>query len=88
MLWFIKLLPVFNGSTTYNHGDITFVHTLAVDALLQGVGGVWNDHVYTSGSPQFVKSNADLNITHFEMINIIVALKLWGCWWRNKKGLA
>ena len=75
--WFVKFLPVFNGSTTYNHGDIAFEHTPAIDACLHGVGGVWNENVYTTTLPRFIKDNEQSNITHLEMVNIIIALQLW-----------
>ena len=35
--WFVEFLPVFNGSTTYDHKDIACAQTLAIDACLQRV---------------------------------------------------
>ena len=52
----VKFLPVFDHSTTDDHGDITFAHTLAVDACLQGVG---DNNVYTNTLPHFIKTNAE-----------------------------
>ena len=83
--WFIKFLPVFNGSTTYNHKDIACAQSLAIDVCLQRVGGVWNDNVYTSMLPDLIKDNEQLNITHFEMVNMIIAVKLWGHQWKHQK---
>ena len=34
-----------------------------------------------------MRQDGTLNITHFEMVNIIIALKLWGQQWVNKKVL-
>ena len=85
--WFIKFLPVFNNSTTYDHKDIAWAQSLAIDACLQGVGGVWDENVYTCVLPEVMRQDDTLNITHFEMVNIIIALKLWGQQWANKKVL-
>ena len=83
--WFIKFLPVFNGSTTYDHKYIACAQSLAIDACLQKVGDVWNDNVYTSMLPDLIKDNEQLNITHFEMVNMIIAVKLWGHQWKHQK---
>ena len=50
-----------------------------VDASLSGVGAKWNENVYVSGYPNnFCYS---LTIVHFEVVNILVALRLWvHCW--------
>ena len=87
LAWFIEFLPLFNGVTNYDHATIEFNETLAIDACLNRVGGVWKNNVYTGAIPNYLKDNEQLSITHFEMINIIVALKTWGHLWQGKKVL-
>ena len=43
--------------------------------------------MYTCAIPQHLRNNEHLSITHFEMINIVVALKIWGHLWCSKKVL-
>ena len=79
--WFLHFMPAFNGTASYDHKDIDYSQTLAVDACLTGVGGVWMNKVYASDIPENLQNQADLNITHYELINILVALRVWGqCW--------
>ena len=85
--WFKNFLPKFNGTAKYIHNDVTQVETLAIDACLQGVGGVWQNRIYTAPLPNALKNDRDFNITHYEMINIIVALRLWGAEWSHQKVL-
>ena len=85
LAWFIEFQPLFNGVTTYDHATIEFNETLAVDACLNRVGGVWKMHVYTCAIPKYLKNNEQLSITHFEMINIVIVLKTWGHLWHAKK---
>ena len=87
LTWFIEFLPLFNGVTNYDHVTIDFNETLAIDACLNRVGGVWKNNVYTCAIPEYLRANEHLSITHFEMINIIVALKTWGNSWQGKKVL-
>ena len=41
LTWLQTFLPIFNGTTTYNHCRIEQNETLHIDACLEGVGGVW-----------------------------------------------
>ena len=76
-------LPRFNGTTTFVHELPFKAHTIEIDACLLSVGGVWDNKVYTAPIPGYWKAK-NLSITHFEMLNIIVALHLWKYEWRNK----
>ena len=87
LAWLQTFLPVFNGTTKYIHSPIESNETLHIDACLQGVGGVWKRKVYYAKIPQELRDADYLNITHFEMINIIVALNLWAKEWKGKKVL-
>ena len=49
--------------------------------VLQVLGGCYNNMVYTIAIPEGHKG---YNINHLEMINIMVALKIWGSCWSNQ----
>ena len=76
--WFVEFIPKFNGTATYVHNFPEASHTIALDASLVRVGGVWNGQVYTAKIPEHVKANR--SIVHFEMINLLVALNVWKDW--------
>ena len=81
--WFLEFLPKFNGTTTYVHVLPHNSHTIAIDACLEGLRGIWDDKVYSVSIPaEFRKEK--LSITHFEMLNIIVALNIWKDAWVGK----
>ena len=62
---------------TCKHTIIDQHTTLEIDACLSEVGGVWMKFVYSAEIPQDIKEKG-LSITHFEMLNILVPLKVWG----------
>ena len=82
--WFCKFLPIFNGTAKFSHAMIDQAFTLEIDACLQRVGGVWKNMVYSAEIPQNLTHRGDLSITHFEMINILVVLRLWGEQWTGR----
>ena len=56
--------------------------TIELDACLNGIGAHYDNAVYAykfTGLPQ------TYSIVHLEMINIPVALRVWGSCWANKK---
>ena len=68
----LLFLPDFNGVALYDHKNVAFqVH---LDACLQGLGVVFHNLVYHVPIPQ---GFCNLTIVHLEMINILVALKLF-----------
>ena len=73
--WFLTFLPKFNGTTTYVHDTVSQSHTIAIDACLKSVGGIWDNKVYTAAIPKDLLDR-NLSITHFDMLNIIVVLNL------------
>ena len=85
IMWFINFLPKFYGVTTYKHDNIPYTHTLEIDACLRGLGGVWNNNVFACQLTDQLVRDSNLNITHYEMLNIIVVLNVWGVHWKNKK---
>ena len=83
--WFLTFLPSFNGTATYKHQIIEEVKTLAIDACLKRVGGVWKNHIYRAPISSWLQQYGNMHITHFEMINIIIAIKLWGNYWTGQR---
>ena len=73
--WFLLFLPNFNGITYIQKPDIPGAQTLYVDASLTGLGGVWQNQVYAT--PIFDIYDTPLKIVHLEMLNLVIALKLW-----------
>ena len=81
LAWFLVFLPRFNGITYIKKFPIPQAHTLHVDASLSGLGGVWNDEVYATRL--FNLYHRDLGIVHLEMLNLVLALKLWASNWAH-----
>ena len=78
--WFIKFLPSFNGKAFFDHTPVA--GEIQLDACLQGLGACFTNQVYTIEIPLGYK---DFNISHLEMLNILVALRVWGPAWQGKK---
>ena len=77
--WFNIFLKQYNGVTFYDNHDIQ--DTVHLDASLQGLGGVYQNMVYALTIPL---GFMQYSIVHLEILNLIVALKLWGHLWRDK----
>ena len=77
--WFERFLPLYNGVSLYDHEKPD--HQVHLDACLQGLGGVWTNMVYHIPIPLGFKG---LNIVHLEMVNILVAVKLFCTHWKGK----
>ena len=76
--WFLHFLPQFNGTVFFDktHIDGDEVH---IDASLTGLGGVWKNRVYAT--PIYPMHGFEPSIVHWEMINVVIALRLWGRHW-------
>ena len=77
--WFLTFLPSFNGSSKIFKSPIPANNKLFIDACLTGVGGIWGHRVYAAPIPQY--QNFHPSITHLEMLNLLIALRLWGSHW-------
>ena len=62
---------------------LIFVHDkeIELDACLQGIGARWGNRVYASKLPT---TYANMTIVHYEMLNIMVAIRTWGSGWSGK----
>ena len=82
--WFQAFMPTYNGLTTYDHRNPPAYETIEIDACLEGIGGVWGNRVYASSIPDILRSHPEMSITQYEMLNILVALRVWGHMWRHQ----
>ena len=78
LAWFRKFLEQYNGVSIY----ADFV--VQLDACLTGMGGCWKNLIYHLPIPLGYKS---MGIVHLEMINILVATKLFKNVWSGYKFL-
>ena len=78
--WFKTFLPQYNGVTMYDIRPVTA--EIFLDASLTGLGGVFGQFVYALPIP---KNYMNYNIAQLEILNIVVALKVWGQNWANKR---
>ena len=77
--WFIAFLTSFNGVTMFPQLDHVF--EIFIDASPYGLGGIFQDFVYAVSLPlHFTQS---LSIVHLEMLNALVALRIWAHYWRD-----
>ena len=78
--WFLTFLQQYNGVTYFDHKKVDFeVH---LDASLSGFGAKFGPMVYALPLGEHFPH---LHITQLEMLNIVVALKVWSNLWKNKK---
>ena len=80
--WFKKFLPKFNGTAFFIHRPVQA--TIELDACLQGLGAVYLNQVYAIHIPQYCKN---FSIVHLEMLNIMVAIRVWANTWKNQRVL-
>ena len=79
LAWFDTFLEQYNGITFYEQPKPDY--QVALDACLTGMGGHFGSMVYTLDIP-FGYNN--YHIAHLEILNIVVAAKIWANHWANK----
>ena len=77
---FSMFLEAYNGISIYDHPPRN--HIIGPDACLTGLGGRWDNFVYFLAIP---RDYQNMTIVHLEMVNIVLALKVFGYMWRAKK---
>ena len=80
--WFAKFLPHYNGTSLYDHRPVDV--TLELDACLTGFGGRSGDLVYHL---PIVRGFRNWTIVHLEMVNILLAVRLFKRQWSSRKDL-
>ena len=87
ILWFIKFVKEFNGIVYYKKSIQPPIEYMTLDASLSGMGGNFKNMVYACPvNPRFNHSNVSL-IVHLEMLNILIALRLWTCHFKHHRVL-
>ena len=76
--WFNTFLSVYNGISFFQYPYTKVVHS---DACTTSLGAIYNGQVYALQVPE---SWCQCNIAHLEMINILVALKVWHKLWAGQ----
>ena len=79
LAWFNQFLTQYNGVTYY---DTNYCHTeVDLDTCLSGLGASFDSMVYALPIP---RNHNNYNIVHLELLNIVVALKVWAVHWSNR----
>ena len=74
--WFNAFLLQFNGRTFFSKQLQRPIIDVFLDASLVGLGGVWSNKVYQCLVP-IIDPSYNISIVHYEMINILLAIRLW-----------
>ena len=77
--WFLEFILKFNGKALISHQPIT--EEIELDASLQGLGARCGNQVYSIPIPLVYEN---MSIVHLEMLNILVAIHVWGPYWNGK----
>ena len=80
LAWFIQFLIKFNGKVLFP----AMRHKLDVyvDTSLSGMGAFWNGNAYAVS--RHIAATAGWSITHLEMLNVMIALRVFEHAWRGK----
>ena len=82
--FFQILMPDFNGVTLLAKELVPSSDQLEIDACLTGCGGLCGSQYYSREFPKFVLSE-NHPIAHLEILNAVVATRLWAPIWRGCK---
>ena len=79
LAWFLNFAPKFNGTSYFNHAH---VHAkIELDASLEGLGAYFNDQIYAI---PLVRGYNHFHIVQLEMLNVLVAVRVWANQWKGK----
>ena len=82
--FFLKLLPHFNGVRIMAKEDIVYQDTLELDACLTGCGACTGSQYYARPFPTRILHQQH-SIARLELLNIVVALKVWKQQWSGRR---
>ena len=82
--FFLDLLPAYNGIRVLQKGTVQCQEFLELDACLTGCGACTEQQFYSEEFPQQVLEAAH-SIAHLELLNVVVALKVWCEAWKGQK---
>ena len=78
--FFVDLLPMFNGTRIMGKAIVPYQHQVELDACLTGCGAVAGNEFYAARFPPEV-CDEEHSIAHLEMLNVVVAVKMWRKRW-------
>ena len=82
--FFLQLLPRINGVRIIDKSLIATVEVIELDACLTGCGAWCASQYYGRRFPvRVIEENHP--IAHLELLNLVVAVKLWSVWWAGHK---
>ena len=84
LAFFLALLPAFNGVRIVDKTTIAYQHHLELDACLTGCGACTDSLYYAREFPDWVQQQAH-TIAHLELLNIVIALKVWRHQWAGHR---
>ena len=82
--FFLDLLPRFNGIRIIDKKELSYQAEIELDACLTGCGATIGSQYYSEVFPQGVLDERHI-IAHLEMLNVVVAVKVWGERWRGSR---
>ena len=78
--FFLELLPIFNGKKIMAKHIIPYQEKVELDACLTGCGAVAGDQYYATQFPHDIAVKGH-SIAHLELLNIVIAVKVWAERW-------
>ena len=82
--FFLDLWPAYNGVRIVDKEQVPCQDELELDACLSGCGAYTGGEYYAEEFPREVQSVGH-TIAQLELLNVVVALKVWGPVWRGHK---
>ena len=82
--FFVDMLPEFNGIKVVEKGEVSCQERLELDACLLGCGAFTGECFYAERFPQWLVDEGH-SIAHLELLNVVVALKVWCVEWRGQR---
>ena len=82
--WFLNFVAQYNGKAMMYHPPaVEDGLEVELDACLTGIGGLCAGEMYHAELPDWIQQ-PEHHISHTEMINIVVACKLWKDRWQHR----
>ena len=82
--FFVDLLPDYNGVRVIDKKELTYQSQIELDACLTGCGATIGTQYYAELFPPDIVDAGHI-IAHLELLNVVVALKVWGREWTGKR---
>ena len=82
--FFLDLWPEFNGVKVVDKRDVECQDQLELDSSLEGCGAWTGGSYYAERYPEWLREEGH-TIAHLELLNVVIAVKMWGKEWRGHK---